>query len=39
LDDVVWDYQTMPGSTIEDGYALESEVGLFAMNILTAGAV
>lgn len=31
LNDVVWDYQTMPGSVIEDGYALESEVGLFAM--------
>ena len=31
LDDVVWDYQMMPGSTVEDGYALESEVGLFAM--------
>ena len=31
LADVVWDYQTMPGSTIEEGYALESEVGLFAM--------
>lgn len=31
LDDVIWDYQMMPGSTIEDGYALETEVGLFAM--------
>ena len=31
LADVVWDYQMMPGSMIEDGYALESEVGLFAM--------
>lgn len=31
LEDVVWDYQMMPGSTVEDGYALESEVGLFAM--------
>ncbi|WP_153558574.1 type IV pilus assembly protein PilM [Roseimaritima sediminicola] len=31
LDDVVWDYQMMPGSLIEDGYALDSEVGLFAM--------
>src|SRR6056297_1830266 len=31
LADVVWDYQMMPGSTIEEGYALESEVGLFAM--------
>ncbi|QDT61081.1 Competence protein A [Stieleria bergensis] len=31
LADVVWDYQMMPGSQIEDGYALETEVGLFAM--------
>ena len=31
LADVVWDYQMMPGSMIEDGYALDSEVGLFAM--------
>jgi type IV pilus assembly protein PilM len=31
LNDVVWDYQMMPGSTIEEGYALESEVGLFAI--------
>ena len=31
LADVVWDYQMMPGSMIEEGYALESEVGLFAM--------
>ncbi len=31
LKDVVWDYQMMPGSQIEEGYALESEVGLFAM--------
>lgn len=31
LDDVIWDFQQMEGSNIEDGYALESEVGLFAM--------
>ena len=31
LSDVIWDYQMMPGSMVEDGYALESEVGLFAM--------
>ncbi len=31
LNDVIWDFQMMPGSMIEDGYALESEVGLFAM--------
>jgi len=31
LSDVIWDYQMMPGANITDGYALESEVGLFAM--------
>lgn len=31
LADVVWDHQMMPGSMVEEGYALESEVGLFAM--------
>ncbi len=31
LEDVIWDFQVMPGSVIEEGYALESEVGLFAM--------
>ncbi len=31
LNDVVWDYQMMPGSMVEEGYALESEIGLFAM--------
>lgn len=31
LEDVVWDYQMMPGSTIEEGFALETEIGLFAM--------
>jgi type IV pilus assembly protein PilM len=31
LNDVVWDYQMMPGSMVEEGYALETEVGLFAM--------
>lgn len=31
LEDVVWDFQMMPGSMIEEGFALESEVGLFAM--------
>lgn len=31
LSDVIWDYQMMPGAMIEEGYALESEVGLFAM--------
>lgn len=31
LQDVVWDYQLMAGGQIENGFALESEVGLFAM--------
>ena len=31
LEDVVWDYQQMPGGTVEEGFALEAEVGLFAM--------
>ncbi|SMP54357.1 type IV pilus assembly protein PilM [Neorhodopirellula lusitana] len=31
LSDVIWDYQMMPGAVIQEGYALESEVGLFAM--------
>lgn len=31
LDDVVWDYEQMPGGSEDDGFALETEVGLFAM--------
>ena len=31
LDDVIWDYQQMAGGSEEDGFALETEVGLFAM--------
>jgi len=31
LEDVVWDYQTLAGGSVDDGYALETEVGLFAM--------
>ncbi len=31
LDDVIWDYQLMAGGDISDGFALETEVGLFAM--------
>ena len=31
LEDVVWDYKLMPGSLIEEGFAADSEVGLFAM--------
>ena len=30
LEDVVWDYQPLVGSE-DEGYALETEVGLFAM--------
>jgi type IV pilus assembly protein PilM len=31
LEDVVWDFQQMAGGSEEEGYALETEVGLFAM--------
>ena len=31
LEDVVWDYQQMIGGSVEEGFALETEVGLFAM--------
>ena len=31
LEDVVWDYQRMVGGSEEEGFALETEVGLFAM--------
>lgn len=31
LADVIWDYQRMPGGQEVDGFALESEIGLFAM--------
>ena len=31
LEDVVWDYQQMMGTSTEEGFALEAEVGLFAM--------
>ncbi len=31
LDDVVWDYQQMAGGSEEEGFVLETEVGLFAM--------
>ncbi len=31
LKDVIWDYQLMSGGDISDGFALDSEVGLFAM--------
>ncbi len=31
LEDVVWDFQQMAGGSEEEGYSLETEVGLFAM--------
>ena len=31
LDDVVWDYQQLQGGSEADGFALDTEVGLFAM--------
>jgi type IV pilus assembly protein PilM len=31
LNDVIWDYQRMGGGSEEEGFALETEVGLFAM--------
>ncbi|TWT96064.1 Competence protein A [Botrimarina colliarenosi] len=31
LEDVVWDYQPLAGGNQEEGYALETEIGLFAM--------
>jgi len=31
LDEVIWDYQQMPGASEEDGIALDMEIGLFAM--------
>ena len=31
LDDVIWDYQRMSGGMEEEGFVLETEIGLFAM--------
>lgn len=31
LEDVVWDYQPLAGGNQEEGFALETEIGLFAM--------
>lgn len=31
LEEVVWDFQRMPGGNVEEGFALDAEVGLFAM--------
>src|SRR5947209_15218889 len=31
LDEVVWDYQKVAGGEVTDGFAMETEIGLFAM--------
>src|SRR6516164_3542900 len=31
LDEVVWDYQKLGSGTVTDGFALDTEIGLFAM--------
>ncbi|WP_197524648.1 type IV pilus assembly protein PilM [Botrimarina hoheduenensis] len=31
LEDVVWDYETLAGGSVDEGFALETEIGLFAM--------
>lgn len=31
LEDVVWDYQPLAGGSQDEGFALETEIGLFAM--------
>src|SRR5262245_53744958 len=31
LDEVVWDYQKLGAGSVTDGYAMETEIGLFAM--------
>jgi type IV pilus assembly protein PilM len=31
LEDVIWDYQEMAGGSEEEGFSLETEIGLFAM--------
>jgi type IV pilus assembly protein PilM len=31
LEEVIWDYQQLPGTIVEEGFAMEAEVGLFAM--------
>jgi len=31
LNDVIWDYQRMGGGSEEEGFAMETEIGLFAM--------
>lgn len=34
LEDVVWDYQKVGGGIEEEGFALETEVGIFAVSTL-----
>src|SRR5207245_1806489 len=31
LEEVVWDYQKIAGGDVTDGFAMETEIGLFAM--------
>jgi len=31
LEEVIWDYQQLAGGTVVDGFAIDTEVGLFAM--------
>ena len=31
LDEVVWDYQKVSDGTVTDGFAMDTEIGLFAM--------
>lgn len=31
LDEVVWGHQVMPGAIIQDGFTLDTEIGLFAL--------
>src|SRR5258708_24284882 len=33
LDEVVWDYQKVSSGVVTDGFALETEIGLFAMKL------
>ena len=38
LEDVVWDYQPLAGGSQDEGFALETEIGLFAMKRDQVGA-
>jgi type IV pilus assembly protein PilM len=37
LEEVVWDYQKVGSGTVTDGFAMETEIGLFAMKRETIG--